>query len=728
MTPERWRQVTAIFHAANGREPATRGIFLDQACGGDTALRQEVERLLAGQEDASKAGTAAAMFGRVLPQLSPGTTFGPYRIDGLVGSGGMGQVYRATDPRLQRTVAIKVLMPTLVPDAELDARFAREARLLASLNHPNVAAIHGLETAGDVLGLVLEFVDGQTLSERLSRGRVPVSEALTIARQIALALEAAHEKGIVHRDLKPSNIKITPAGVVKVLDFGIARMAADAQTPAVTTMGATGTGMILGTPAYMSPEQARGLAVDKRTDVWAFGCVLFEMLTGRGAFAADTASDSVARVLEREPEWNSLPPDVPAPIVKLLRRCLQKDVTERLRDIGDARIELSEALSPPRADDGTPVDAAQTPRRSWKGLAIGAGVAALALAVIGKWYITQSASTVTPAAVEFGVMFPDNQLPSFGMALSPDGKRIAAGVFSNRAQLFLHSLETSETKPLPGTEGGDRPFWSPDSTTIGFINRGLLMRINPDTGVIQTIAKVPQGVNGGASWNRDDVIIFGSESKILRVPASGGIPEELPITGLRGRMGPPSFLPDGRHFVFTQWKRRNGIASLGSLDSSEVKQLGAVDGGLSFAAPDRVVFLRGASIVTQAIDLTRLELTGQPQVVASNVPPGHLFGSLQFCVNAAGGVLAYVTSQGGSVGHLAWFDRDGRSAGAIASPAEVEYLNPAISPDGKTAAANRVDVQTGDWDVWLVDLARGRADEIHDRSRVKVRSGLVAGR
>ena len=280
--------------------------------------------------------------------------FGAYRVDGLLGVGGMGQVYRATDLRLRRPVALKLLIPELALDAEFGSRFEREARVLASLNHPNIAAIHGLEDAEGVRALVLEFVEGPTLAERLARGPLPTSEALTMARQIASALEAAHERGIVHRDLKPANIKITPAGTVKVLDFGIARSSAVGDAQAHTTAMATRTGLILGTPAYMSPEQARGLAVDKRTDIWAFGCVLFEMLTGRGAFAAGTASDSLARVIEREPDWSTLPPNLPDSIGRLVHRCLQKDPADRLHDIADARIEISDALpAPSRATPAT---------------------------------------------------------------------------------------------------------------------------------------------------------------------------------------------------------------------------------------------------------------------------------------------------------------------------------------------------------------------------------------
>ena len=703
MTPERWRQVTAIFHAARGREPAIRAAFLDQACAGDASLRSEVDSLLAGHEDAGRAGTSAVSTGG-LPQLSPGTAFGQYRIEGLVGSGGMGQVYRATDPRLHRTVAIKVLMPTLVPDAETDARFEREARLLASLNHPNIAAIHGLETAGTVQGLVLEFVDGQTLGTRLSKGRVPVPEALTIARQIALALEAAHEKGIVHRDLKPANVKTTPSGVVKVLDFGIARIAADGQMPAATTMGATGTGMILGTPAYMSPEQARGQAIDKRTDVWAFGCVLYEMLTGRGAFAADTSSDSVARVLEREPDWTKLPPDVPPSIVRLLRRCLQKDVGNRLRDIGDAGIEIADAMTPGGPDVALH-DVPAVPRRMVAGIAA-AIVSALALAALGVWRMTPGTPPSAAAAVEFGVMFPGNLLPSFGVSVSPDGRYVAAGVFGVASQIWLHSLATNDTRPVPGTESGILPFWSPDSSTVGYAVRDQLWTVAVAGGSPIPVGRIGPGYRG-ATWHSNGTILVAAQGKILRIPAAGGTPVEIPLDATALPWA-PSFLPDGRHFVFTAWKRFGGDVFLASIDSDRATRLLEVDALAGFAVPDRLLFVRGASLFAQRIDVSARTLTGTPELVASGIVPSHLYERSQMTISAStNGVLAYPAARGGSAGQLRWFDGAGKAGESIASPPEVEYINPAISPDGTVVAANRADPQTGRWDIWLVDTTRG---------------------
>ena len=356
MTPERWRQLTEIFHAALARDARDRTAFLADACAGDEGMRSEIESMLAqpGSSDGFLGGLAFAATstpdGMGTPDLT-NRSFGPYHIEARIGAGGMGEVYRARDTKLGRAVAIKFLPHVFTNDPERLARFEREARLLAALNHPHIGAIYGFEEADGVRGLVLELVPGETLAARLQRGSIPLIEALTIARQITDALDAAHEKGIVHRDLKPANIKITPDGTVKVLDFGLAKFEArgpddgrvrlqsePSGTPAIT-IGGTEAGRILGTAAYMSPEQARGESVDKRTDIWAFGCVFFEMLTGRAAFGGDTFSDTLVAILQGEPEWTALPA-IPGALRRLLQHCLEKDPRRRLRDIGDARFEL----------------------------------------------------------------------------------------------------------------------------------------------------------------------------------------------------------------------------------------------------------------------------------------------------------------------------------------------------------------------------------------------------
>ena len=362
MTPERFRQIERLFHEARTRPAGVRGAFLADACGGDEALRREVESLLAEPEsgpgvlDTGVAAMAADLATAPAASLI-GRRLGVYEIRAVLGSGGMGEVYRASDTRLGRDVAIKILPPALTRDADRLARFEREARVLASLDHPNIATIHGVEEGDGVRALVLALVEGETLAERLAHGPVSLAEALAYGRQIADALQAAHDAGIVHRDLKPANIMITPSGLVKVLDFGLAKPAEETRTAAAVADDDhrhTREGVILGTAAYMSPEQARCQAVHKRSDIWAFGCVVFEMLTGRAAFARDTVTDTLVAVIEQQPDWQTLPASTPPHIVRLLRQCLEKDARRRLKDIGDAALDIDDVLAEPRAKPASP--------------------------------------------------------------------------------------------------------------------------------------------------------------------------------------------------------------------------------------------------------------------------------------------------------------------------------------------------------------------------------------
>ncbi len=567
VTPERWRQLTTVFHAARACEPGARATLLDRLCGQDTSLRAEVEGLLAAQAETSRLGDAP-MPADILPQLSPGTMFGPYRVEALIGAGGMGQVYRATDPRLGRSVALKVLLPELSLDPEFGSRFEQEARVLASLNHPNIAAIHGLEESGGVHALVLEFVEGPTLAERIARGLLPTKEALTIARQIASALEVAHERGIVHRDLKPANVKITPAGAVKVLDFGIARVtsATDGTAP---TSAATRTGLVIGTAAYMSPEQARGLAIDKRTDIWAFGCVLYEMLAGRGAFASDTASDSLAKVIERDPDWTKLRSDVPESIRRLITRCLQKDPANRLHDIADARIEISDALSPLERSVDAPRPVA------WiRPTTVALGLAALALVIAAGWAIRHA---VTPASgppagaqyLEFGITFPNNVIPAFGVALSPDGRYVAAGAFINSAQIWVHSFQSSETRALAGANGTG-PFWSPDSSTIAYFSPGKLLAMAVAGGTVDHD-------RGGAALGLRRKLEYERHHALLRSR------QGVPGASVRRRAGRgPAEWPGGntdRHAISAGWPpfHRLRCATRRGPDPGGITRLGSGD-------------------------------------------------------------------------------------------------------------------------------------------------------
>ncbi|HEV8254300.1 MAG TPA: serine/threonine-protein kinase [Vicinamibacteria bacterium] len=450
MEAERWQRVRLLFQQALEREPSRRAEFLAEACEADEALRSEVSSLLAAHEKAASfLATAVPEESRqpAIP-LSPGTRLGPYEIRGLIGAGGMGEVYRAFDSKLGRDVAIKTLPGAFARDGDHLARFRREARALASLNHPSVAAIHGLEESGGVHFLVLELVAGETLAERLEGGPLQVREALSIAHQIAEGLEAAHERGVVHRDLKPANVKITPQGKVKVLDFGLAKVS---PSPArdldsqVSTAAAeiTREGTILGTAAYMSPEQARGKPVDKRTDIWSFGCLTYEMLTGRRAFAGETVTDAIAAILTAEPDWGRLPEATPPGLRNLLRRCLEKDAQQRLRDIGDARLELAEALSP-RAES-----AGAAARRTRRQVLAATGALAIGLALLlALWHPGRLPRQPPPARELTQRQITGNTTddPVFIAAVSPDGRYLA---YTDFGGLHLRLIETAETRVLP---------------------------------------------------------------------------------------------------------------------------------------------------------------------------------------------------------------------------------------------------------------------------------------
>src|SRR5512135_3303492 len=433
--------------------------------------------------------------------LAVGTKLGPYEIQAPLGAGGMGEVYRARDGKLNRDVAIKVLPETLARDADRLARFQREAQVLASLNHPHIAAIYGLEKSGDLEALVLELVGGETLAERIARGPLPVEEALAIARQIADALEAAHERGVVHRDLKPANVKVTPEGQVKVLDFGLAKaLAGDASSPDMThsptiTAEATQAGVVIGTAAYMSPEQARGKAVDKRADIWAFGVVLYEMLTGRKLFEGETVSDVLAGVLRAEIDWSKLPPTTPAAMRCVLRRCLDRDPKHRLRDIGDARIALEDLASTASLSSAAaePVGAAPASRPVWPWVA---AVLAAVLFGAAAGRFAFSPHRVPAPAVRFEVAVPAVS----GAAISPNGRLLA---IVSRGRLFVRDLDRLELREIAGTEGAIRPFWSPDSRTIAYGAKGKLWKVPAESGAPSVICELVGGLwdqDAGGAW------------------------------------------------------------------------------------------------------------------------------------------------------------------------------------------------------------------------------------
>ncbi len=448
--------------------------------------------------------------------LATGSRLGPYEILALVGSGGMGEVYRARDAKLGRDVALKVLPEAFARDAERMARFQREAKVLASLNHPNIASIYGLEDSSTTHALVMELVEGPTLADRIKSGPIPISEALPIAKQMCEALEYAHERGIVHRDLKPANVKVTGDDAVKVLDFGLAKaLEGDASSidiansPTVSRM-ATQAGVLLGTAAYMSPEQAKGKAVDRRADIWAFGCVLYEMLTGKMAFGGESVTDTLAAVIRAEPDWSRLPVGTPIRVRVLLQRCLQKDPKQRLRDIGDARISLDEVLS------GTPEaslpGAAGIFAPLWRhALPSVVAVLAIALVVLGWAYQRALHAPASAQLLRYQIFPPEKASFGTALALSPDGRHLAftATGQDGRTRLWVRDLDTLASRPLPGTENATDPFWSPDSRFLGFPTGNELERIDISGGAPQTICYLP-GLSYGGAWNQDGVIVFGS--------------------------------------------------------------------------------------------------------------------------------------------------------------------------------------------------------------------------
>jgi serine/threonine protein kinase/Tol biopolymer transport system component len=710
----RWPRVKEIFHSALALTPHDRAEFLREACEDDVALRHDVESLLAAHAEAGNFAERPAIdaldpaeslrASTAAPALSPGFEFGQYRIVEPLGAGAMGEVYRACDMRLGRDVAVKVLPAGLSGDSGRVRRLEHEARLLAALNHPHVATIHGLEIAEGLRALVMELIEGPTLADRLSGGPVAVNEALELARQIAEALEAAHDKGIIHCDLKPANIKLTAVGTVKVLDFGLAMaIAPESRAPSVALAdgrAATREGVIAGTPAYMSPEQARGEKADKRSDVWAFGCVLYEMLTAHPPFGRATLTETLAAVLEREPSWTTLPPAVPESIRRLLRRCLEKNPRRRVHDMGDARIEIEDALRDPHA---VPAALAPTasPRRA-RVFATAAVILLVALVLTLSMLYMRAPATAPELRVDVATpVMPD---PS-AFAISPDGRQIVfAGEHSGQIRLWIRRLDQATAQPLPGTEGGRAPFWSPDGRLIGFFSGSELKRIEARGGATQSIANVVAGTAG--TWGHDGTIVFSSTTtpSLQRVSAAGGPVETVTMpsaesTGHRY----PRFLQGGPQFLFFSGgpDAVRGVY-LGSIGSSQVRRLLPSDSQTSLLAPDWLVFVRQGTLLAQRFDLARRTLDGEPIVIADSVAFEPIAGAAAFSTSDVG-VLAYRAGPS-SMTRLEWFDRSGNVLGTMGSADQIELSNLRLSSDGRRVAAERT--VRNDTDLWLLDSAR----------------------
>jgi Tol biopolymer transport system component len=652
--------------------------------------------------------------------LSPGTRIGPYEVTSLIGAGGMGEVYLASDTNLLRHVAIKVLPEAVAQDRERLARFDREARTLAALNHPHIAQIYGLERSSGMTALVMEWVEGSTLADLIVRSPgaraasgLPVDEALAIARQIAEALEAAHEQGIIHRDLKPANIKVTRDGTVKVLDFGLAKVvtpassvAGTSQAPTVTTpVLLTGTGVILGTAAYMSPEQARGHLLDRRTDLWSFGAVVFELLTGRRAFSGDSTEDALAAVLAKDPQWETLPAEVPDGVRRLLQRCLQKDRTRRLDSATVAKWELEDALQSPTGHTASPtLPTARHVAPLWGALGV-AVLAAGSLAVPAVQHLREQPSAVAEQ-MRTDIVTPDSTEP-LSLALSPNAHALAfvAGADGETA-LWVRDLGVADARSLPGTEGATYPFWAPDGQTVGFFADGQLKRVEVTGGAPpQTLASTGAVARGG-TWNRDNVVMFAPSGAgpLFRLTSQGGTLQQV-STLAAGQAGHrfPQFLPDGRRFLFYAVGREDaGGIFLGSLDSSDTLRVTPAETAGVFVSPGWLLWVRGGALVAQRLDVDRGTLVGDLVTVADKVAveASEFFAGVSV---AEAGAVAYRGGTGVRQ-QLEWLDRSGRTLGALGEPRLGGFGTPSIAPDGRRVAVSLT--TQGNPDIWVVEDER----------------------
>jgi serine/threonine protein kinase/Tol biopolymer transport system component len=644
--------------------------------------------------------------------LASGVRLGPYEIQNPLGAGGMGEVYRARDSKLKRDVAIKVLPEAFARDPERLARFEREAEVLATLNHPNIAHIYGLEGQdgrdgqdGRALALVMEFVDGPTLADRIALGPIPIDEVLPIARQIVEAMIAAHEKGIIHRDLKPANIKITSDSKVKVLDFGLAR-ASDplgvnsginvTALPTITSPAMmTGVGVVLGTAAYMSPEQARGRAVDARADIWAFGALLYEMLTGRRAFPGDDVTETIANIVKTEPDWSALPPDTSVAVRALLRRCLQKDPDRRLRHIADARFNLEDAETL-----ALPAPRLSAPARvlPWAVAACALAAAAASWLMSGRTTGQRDARPVTRLEMGLpdGVELFTSSARTIGV--SPDGRRIAyIGIRSGSRQVYVRALDRNEATPVRGTDGATALFFSPDGQSIGLSDgAGVLKTVSLADGVSATVGEDANFIYGGA-WLPGDRIIFGrSAGGLWQVGRSGGAATRLTTIDSAKREtihSSPIPTPDGKAMLFSvfagdQWHVEAVVLATGERSTVVERALFPL-----LAVPGYLFFYRDGGVLAAPFDLARLRVTGAAVRMLDGLQAGE-GGNPLFDMSAAG-VMVYPSTS--AVSRLMWVSRDGAEQPLNDVPRS--YASPRLSPDG-----TRVLVQASG--LWIQDLAR----------------------
>jgi len=621
--------------------------------------------------------------------VAVGTQVGIYKITALLGKGGMGEVYRARDTRLDRDVAIKALPEEFAKDSDRLSRFEREARLLASLNHPNIGAIYGFEEFSGTRFLVLELVEGNTLADRLQQGAISLDECLKLGIQISEALEAAHEKGVIHRDLKPANIKVTPDGKVKVLDFGLAKaFATDENSVNVSnsptlTMAATQQGIILGTAAYMSPEQARGKNLDRRTDVWALGAVIYEMLTGKQAFEGEDVGDVLATVVKTDPDWNLLPKNTPDSIRTLLRRCLRKDRRQRLGDAGTVRIELEEALASPGAGAGFQ----DGPRRRSVSVttAVLVGIVAIAAFAIGTRVnnVPNGQQPASPMA-RLNLSLPpgtDFSIRPAPVVISADGTQVAfIAVRGGVEQLYLRRIDEFDSRPLKDTTGALGPFFSPDGKWLGFFADGKLKRVSTSGGVVETLA---DSDSAGGSWGADDTILFLNKGNFFKIPAAGGTPQRVALEERAGsRFQSPELLPDGDAVLFTMSTAAVSTADERSIEVLNIKtgeRKTLLQGGYNphYLASGHLIFLRSQTLMAVPFDLDRLELKGTPVPLIDGLRQGYA-GAVFTCSRT--GTCVYIGGGTAAQRRVVFVDRAGVSQALPAPPQN--YSHPKFSPMG----------------------------------------------
>ena len=671
--------------------------------------------------------------------LTPGTHFGSHEITGPLGAGGMGEVYRAHDTELERDVAIKVLPASFTSDAARVARFEQEAKTLAALNHPNIAQVYGIERAqithehsaatdasaeapagesSTRTAIVMELVEGPTLAERIAQGPIPVDEALRLAMQIADALEAAHSRGIVHRDLKPANIKITPEGVVKVLDFGIAKAVAPelvgSGTPSpIMTTPVTQIGVMLGTAAYMSPEQARGKAIDKRTDIWAFGCVLYEMLTGQLAFGGEDVATTLARVIANPADIESLPATLPPNIRQTLQLCLEKDVGRRIRDIGDVKLALEGRFGTGTDARAEPGDRSVQPR--WRGaLPLAAGLIVGGLVVGIALWAARSPPEAPVVSSHYALQLPEHtELPSRAAlpqaAVSPDGRYMvfaAADPETRQNSLWVRATNSLTSQHLDRTEGAELPFWSPDSQQVGYFANDKLMRVSVAAGAPLTVCNAPNGQGG--TWfqtpDGNNVIVFGATNGPLnRVPATGGVPQ--PVTSLSVNEYShvyPQALPDGR-ILYTASGIGTAATYVQSLGSSDRTQITPLATRAMYVSPGFLLYVREGVLLAQAFDLDSLELQGEAAALAEDVRDNVANASTAFYASANAIVYRRGSGQLGQLLRVRWYGRDGTPGDVILSAGNYRHVE--LSPDNRYLAVS--DTDASGTDLWIKDLASG---------------------